>query len=70
MNDAEILLGARLSLDGGDETECTDRLDQGKALAGKVAFSLFSTYDAETICREIWVLSIGYYLPMTQFTDT
>ena len=70
MSDAERLLGARLALDGGDGTEFAFRLDQAKALAGKVTASPFSRYDAEVIHRERWISSVGYCLPITQFTDT
>ena len=44
-------------------------LDQSKALAGKVVSSPFSRFDAKLIYRERWVSSVGYCLPITQFTN-
>lgn len=49
VNDAERQPWARLALDGGDEAEYSYRLDQAKALAGKVASSPFSMHDTEVI---------------------
>ena len=49
VQDTERLLGARLTLDGGDDVSVSFRLDQTKALAGKVDSSSFSRYDAEVI---------------------
>ena len=67
VQDVERLLGDLLALDGGDEAEFSFRLDQAKALTGKVASSPFSRYGAEVIYRERWISSIGYTLPITQF---
>ena len=69
MDDAERLLGARLTLDGGDTEEYKYRLDQAKELAGKITASPFTRYDAEIIYRERWISTVGYCLPITQFTD-
>lgn len=67
VQDVERLLGARLDLYGGDEAEFSFRLDQVKALAGKVASSPFTRYDAEVIYKEMLISSSGYCLPI-QFT--
>jgi len=69
VQNVEQLLATRLALDGGDEAECSYRLDQATALAGKVISSLFSRYDTEVIYRQRWISSIGYCLLVTQFTD-
>ena len=69
VNDAERLLGARLALDGGGEAEYAYRLDQAKVLAGKVVSLPFSRFDNEFIYRKRWISSVGYFLPITQFTN-
>ena len=69
VHEAERILGARLALDGGDESEFTYRLDQATALAGKIISSPFSRYDIEVIYNQRWISSVGYCLPVTQFTD-
>ena len=58
VQDAERLLGVRLALDGGDDAEYSYRLDQTKALAGKLITSPFTRYDAEVIYRKRWISSI------------
>ena len=69
VDDAERLLGARLTLDGGETEEYEYILYQAKELAGKITASPFSRYDAEIIYRERWISTVGYCLPITQFTD-
>ena len=69
VQETERLLGVRLALDGGDDAEYSYRLDQAKALAGKLITSPFTRYDAEVIYRERWIASVGYCLPITQFTE-
>ena len=68
VQDAEKLLGVHLALYGGDEAEFSSHLDQAKALADKVASSSFYRHDAKVIYRERWISSIGYCIPITQFT--
>ena len=65
----ERILGVRLALAGGDTDEYDFRLKQAKTLAGKIGNSPLSRWDAETIYRERWLSSVGYCLPVTQFTD-
>ena len=69
VQDAERLLGVRLALDGGDEAEFSYRLVQTTHLAGKVTSSPCFRYDTDNIYRMIWISSIGYCLPITQFTE-
>ena len=55
-------------MDENDDAEFEYRLDQSKILAGKITSSPFNRWDAEVIYRERWLSSIGYCLPITQFT--
>ena len=68
VHSAERQLGVRLSMDGNDNEEYVFRLEQSKALAGKVLASPFKRKDAEIMYRERWLASVGYCLPITQFT--
>ena len=65
---AERQLGVRLSMCGGDTDEHTYRLAQSKLLAGKIKAAPFTRQDAEVIYRERWIASVGYCLPVTQFS--
>ena len=65
VDEPQRLLGFRITLDGGDESEYIHRLDQARSLAGKVASSPFSRHDAEIIYRERWISSISFCLPIT-----
>lgn len=64
----ERILGVRLALDGNDDDEFVFRLNQSKELAGRISGAPFSRLDAEVIYCERWVPSIGYCLPITQFS--
>ena len=55
-------------MDGNDNEEYEYRLEQSKILAGKVITSPFNRTDAEIIYRERWLASVGYCLPVTQFS--
>ena len=66
---AERQLGIRMFMNGTDSAEFLFRLDQARVLAGKVQSSPFNRDDAETIYKERWLSSVGYCLPITQFTD-
>ena len=66
----ERILGVRLSLDGNDEAEFQYRKQQAYDLAGKIRSSPFTRQDAEVIYRERWIPSIGYCLPITQFSSS
>ena len=56
-------------MDGKDTAEFRYRLLQSKTFKGKIMLSPFIRHDAKTIYRERWVTSVGYSLPVTQFTD-
>ena len=64
----ERILGVRLALDGNDRDEFAYRLTQAKDLAGRIRSAPFSREDAEVIYRERWLPSVGYCLPITQFS--
>ena len=64
----ERILGVRLLLDGNDKHEFEYRMGQVKELAGRICSSPFSRQDAEVIYRKRWVPSVGFCLPITQFT--
>ena len=64
----ERILGVRLALKGNDDDEYDFRLKQAKGLATKISTSPFTRTDAEIIYNERWIPSIGYCLPVTQFT--
>ena len=66
--DAERQLGVRLSMCGGDTDEYVYRLEQSKLLSGKIKAEPFTQQDAEVIYMERWIASIGYCLPVTQFS--
>ena len=69
VHSAERQLGVRLAMDGNDREEYVHRLEQSKTLAGKVQTSPFNRTDAEIIYRERWLASVGYCLPVTQFSN-
>lgn len=56
-------------MSGDDVEEYLVMLERGKVLAGKVQSSLISRRDAEITYRERWILSVGYCLPIAQFTE-
>ena len=66
---AERILGVRLALDGNDKTEFEYRLQQSKDLARKISSAPFTRQDAELIYSQRWISSVGYCLPITQFTE-
>ena len=51
-----------------DMEENLYRLEQTKVMTGKVRSSPFSRRDIEIIYRERLISSVGYFLPITQFT--
>ena len=63
----ERFLGVRVALDGGDGDEFTFREKQVRALARDIVVGPPTKEDAETIYHEIWMSSVGYCLPVTQF---
>ena len=65
----ERLLGVRLAMDGNDDDEFQWRKDQVEELASKIKVGPPTREDAEIIYRERWVSSVGYCLPVTQFTE-
>ena len=68
-NHGERLLGVRLAINGSDADELKFRKDQVTELAEKIRTGPPLREDAETIYRERWVNSVGYCLPVTQFTE-
>ena len=66
---AEWQLGVYLSICGGDDEECAHRILQSKELAGNLISSPFTRQDTEVIFRERWIASVGYCLPIKQFTQ-
>ena len=66
----ERQLGVRLAMEGTDIKESAYRLTQTKAFAGKIWSLPFTRLDAETTYRERRISSMGYCLPITQYSDT
>ena len=54
---------------GGDIEEYRYRIEQSKALAGKITSSPFNRKGTEIIYMERWISSVGYCLPITQFNN-
>ena len=67
--DAERILGVRCAINGDDTTEFNYRLLEATKLAGKISHSPLSRFDAEVVCRERWMATIKYCLPITRFTQ-
>ena len=66
--EAERILGVRCALDGKDEVEFKYRLEETIKLAGRICSVPLTRKDAEIVCRERWMASIKYCLPITRFS--
>ena len=59
----------RCALDGRDITEFHYRLEEATSLAGRISNAPLTRFDAEVVCRERWMATIKYCLPITRFTQ-
>ena len=66
--EAERILGVRCALDGKEVAEFEYRLEEANTLAGKIAQAPLDRFDAEIVCRERWMATIKYCLPITRFS--
>ena len=57
-----------VAMDGKDTEEHKQRLIQVKDLARAIRSSPLDRCDAEVVYQERWVPSVGYCLPVTQFS--
>ena len=65
---AERILGVRCALDGKDGAEFEYRLEAATSLAVRIAGAPLDRFDAEVVCRERWMATIKYCLPITRFS--
>ena len=61
-------MGVYVTMDGKDTVEHEQRLIEVKTLAEVIRTIPLDRYDAEVVYRERWVPSVGYGLPVTQFS--
>ena len=64
----ERILGVCCTLDSQDVAEFEYMLEEAKTLARRITNASLDRFDAEVVCRERWMPSIKYCLPVTRFS--